>query len=256
MLFDLSSPGRKNVIRVVYGVLALLFLVGFVGFGIGGEIGGGGLIDSITGGGGDGNTAEQYEQQIEDAESKLEANPEDPKALVALAQYRVLSGQAQLDVDETTGQPSLTEESRGEFEAGLDAWARYLATDPEKPDVTTASQVKQAFVLLGDADGAAEAQEILVTANPSGNGYYELAYYRYADFDFKAGDEASDLAVEEAKPAQKDATEKQLAKLREQAVKQQKAIDKLPDSGEGAGGLQSPFGGLGDPGGTVPPTAP
>ena len=256
MLFDLSSPGRKNVIRVVYGVLALLFLVGFVGFGIGGEIGGGGLIDSITGGGGDSNTAEQYEQQIEDAESALEANPEDPKALVRLAQYRVLSGQAQLDVDEATGQPSLTEESRGEFEAGVDAWTRYLATDPEKPDVATAGPVVQAYVLLGDADGAAQTQEILAEANPSGNAYYLLAYYRYADFDFKAGDEASELAVKEAKPSQKKATEKQLAELREQAVKQQKAIEKQPDAGSGAPGLQSPFGGLGDPGGTVPPTTP
>ena len=98
MLFDLSSPGRKNVIRVVYGVLALLFPVGFVGFGIGGELGGGGLFDSLSGGGGDGVTAEQFEQQIEDAEAALETNPaRRAGAAATLADYRYLSGHAQLE---------------------------------------------------------------------------------------------------------------------------------------------------------------
>ena len=256
MLFDLSSPGRKNIIRVVYGVLALLFLVGFVGFGIGGEIGGGGIIDSITGGGGSGNTAEQYEQQIEDAEEKLEADPEDPRALADLAQYRYLSGQAQLDIDEATGAPSLTEEARGEFEAAIDAWSRYLDTDPAKPDVATAGQVVQAYVFLNDAEGAARAQEILAEANPSTGTYSTLAYYRYADFDFKGGDEARDLALEEAKPGQLDQIEKQLASIRDSAEKQQKRIEKLPDAeGAGGAGLEDPFGGL-SPDGAVPPTAP
>ena len=256
MLFDLSSPGRKNVIRVVYGVLALLFLVGFVGFGIGGEIGGGGIVDSLTGGGGDGDTAEQFEQQIEDAEAALETNPNDEKALTTLAEQRYLSGQAQLDVDDTTGAPIMTEESRGEFEAAIEAWTRYLETDPAKPSVSTAGSVVQAFVLLGNAEGAAEAQEILAKANPSPGAYSTLAYYYYADFDFKRGDQAAQLAVEEANENQKKTVEKQLDQLRESAVKEEKRIEKLPDSEAGGEeGIQSPFGGLGQ-GSSVPPTSP
>jgi tetratricopeptide (TPR) repeat protein len=256
VLFDLSSPGRKNIIRVVYGVLALLFLIGFVGFGIGGELGGGGIVDSLTGGGGNGDTAEQFEQQIEDAEAALETNPADEKALATLAEYRYLSGQAQLDIDEATGAPVLTEEARGEFEAAIDAWTRYLETDPRKPDVGAAGQVVQAYVLLGNAEGAADAQEILAEANPSAGTFSTLAYYRYADFDFKRGDEAAALAVENANENQRKSVEKQLDQLRESAVQQEKRIEKQSDSEEGAeSALQSPFGGL-DQGGGVPPTSP
>lgn len=130
MLFDLSNPRRKNVIRVAYAVLALLFVVGFVGFGIGGELGGGGIVDSLTGGG-SGSTAGQYEQQIEDAEETLETDPTNQEALAELALYRAQSGFAQLEFDEQTGQPTgLTEESRDEFEAAIEAWNRYLDTEP------------------------------------------------------------------------------------------------------------------------------
>ncbi len=256
MLFDLSSPRRKNVVRVVYGGLAVLFAGGFIFFGIGSESGGGGLFDGIFGDGDGGDTAEQFKQQIEDAEAALETNPADEKALATLAEYRYLSGQAQLDVDEATGAPILTEEARGEFEAAIDAWARYLETDPQRPDVGAAGQVVQAYVLLGNAEGAADAQEILAEANPSAGAYSTLAYYRYADFDFKRGDEAAALAIENANQNQRKAVEKQLDQLRESAVKEEKRIEKLSDSEAGAeAGLQSPFGGL-DQGGGVPPTSP
>ena len=256
MLFDLSSPGRKNVIRVVYGVLALLFPVGFVGFGIGGEPGGGGSSTGPLGGGGDGDTAEQFEEQIDDAEARLETNPTDEKALATLAESRYLSGQVQLDVDEATGAPVLTEEARGEFEAAIDAWTRYLETKPARPDVAAAGQVLQAFIFLGDAEGAADTQEILAEDNPSAGTYSTLANFAYADFDFKRGDEAVQRAVEEASPQEKKTVEKQLDQLREAYVKEEKRIEKLPDAEEGAeAGLQSPFGGL-DQGGEVPPTSP
>jgi tetratricopeptide (TPR) repeat protein len=255
MLFDLSSPGRKRVIRVVYAILALLFFVGFVGFGIGTDQGIGGLFDSITGNGGDGSTAEQYEQQIDDAEAKLEENPTDERALASLAQYRALSGQAQLDVDETgqiTGVPS---EAREEYEAAVDAWNRYLDTKPAKPDITTATAIVRAYQLLGDAEGAAAAQKILAEENPNSNSYGQLALYYYSAFNFKEGDKAADQAIAEATPAQKKSISKQLDQLREQAVKFQKQQEKLPESATGESELQNPFGGL-NSGGTVPPSTP
>lgn len=259
MLFDLTSPRRKRILRVVYGLLALLFFVGFVGFGVGGNIGGGGLLDAIGIGGddsGDGVSAEQYQQQIEDAEAKLEANPDDPRALANLAQYRYLSGQVQLAVDQQTGVPSLTEESRGEFERAIDAWSSYLDTDPPKPDVSTAGQIVRAYQFLGDAGGAADAQQILAEANPSSGAYGTLAYFRYADFDFTGGDAAAKQAVDRAPGAQAKQLEKQLEKIRTQAEEQKKAIDKLPKGEDLPGGpsLGDPLGGLGGAGGVPPPT--
>ena len=256
MIFDLSSPGRKNVVRVVYGVLAALFLIGFVGFGIGGELGGGGIFDSL--GGGSGSTADEYEQQIEDAEKKLETDPQNVNALTTLAQYRFLSGTAQLDQDETTGAVTLTDESRQEFESAVDAWTRYLKTDPAKPDVTTAANMVRAYQALGNAEGAAEAQQILAENNPSAGTYSQLAFFRYSAYDIEGGDEAAKKAVEEAPPADAKSTEKQLDRVRGLAVKQKKKLDKLPkDGASGEQALDTPFGGLGDSGGAAPaPIAP
>ena len=257
MIFDLSSPGRKNVVRVVYGVLAALFLIGFVGFGIGGELGGGGIVDSLTGGG-SGSTAEEYEQQIEDAEKKLETDPQNVNALTTLAQYRFLSGTAQLDQDETTGAVSLTDESRQEFESAIDAWTRYLETDPQKPDVTTAANMVRAYQALGNAEGAADAQRILAENNPSAGTYSQLAFFLYSAYDIEAGDEAAKKAVAESKGPEGKSVEKQLDRVRELAIKQKRKLDKLPqDSAAGEQALDSPFGGLGGTGGTTPaPVAP
>lgn len=255
MLFDLSSPGRKNVIRVVYGVLAFLFLLGFVGFGIGGELGSGGIIDSLTGGGGGGSTADQFEEQIEDAEKQLEGDPENPRALEELVTLRFQSGQVQLDVNEQTGVPTVSEEARGEFEASVEMWGRYVQTEPKKVDITTASSAVNAYRFLEDAEGAAEAQQLLAESDPSTNSYSTLAFFRFAALDFKGGDEAVALAVKEAKPSERKQIERQLSSIRKQAERLKKAQGKAPPGSEGAG-LQDPFGSLNPGGGAVPPTAP
>lgn len=258
MLFDLSSPRRKNVVRVVYGALAVLFAGGFILFGIGSESGAGGLFDGLFGGGGSGSTAEQYEQQIEDAESTLETDPDNAAALTTLAQYRFLSGTAQLEQDEATLQPTLTDEARQEYEAAVEAWNRYLETDPKNPNVGTAGNMVQAFAFLGDAEGAIRAQEILVEANPSAGTYSRLASFHYANFDFKAGDEAAAKAIADAPKADRKGLEKQLESAREFYVKEEKRLDKLPaDAATGEQGLDSPFGGLGGQQPGVPaPVAP
>src|SRR5688572_10649416 len=198
MLFDLTSPGRKNVVRVVYGVLALLFLVGFVGFGIGGEVGGGGLIDSITGNSdGDDDVASRY-PQIEDAENKLESDPTNVKALEDLAYYRALSGSQLLQQDEETGQPVLTEDARTEFESAIEAWTRYLDAETD-PDPRVAGQVLAAYVFLGDTGGAAAIQEILAKEQPTFENFARLAAYYYDDGELKQGDDAVEKAEAEAK---------------------------------------------------------
>ena len=238
-------------------MLALLFLVGFVGFGIGGELGGGGdHVDSPTGGGGDGDTAEQFEEQIDDAERGLETNPIDEKALATLAESRYL-GQVQLDVDEATGALVLTEEARGEFEAAIDAWTSATTKTRTGRRGRGGTSPSRHSSFFGDAEGAADTQEILAEDNNLSAGTYStLANFAYADFDFKRGDEAAQRAVEEVSPQEKKTVEKQLDQLREAYVKEEKRIEKLPDAEEGAeAGLQSPFGGL-DQGGEVPPTSP
>ncbi len=251
MLFDLSSPGRKNVVRVIFSILALLFFIGFVGFGVG-TSGGGGIFDSITGNGG-GSTDDAFEQQISDQEDAIDKNPQDSAALASLALLRTQSGDAQLERDESTGAPTgLSDESRDEYEKAITAWEQYLDTNPQKISAATANAVVLAYRYLGDIDGAIDAQTVLAESDPSGPSYGALASFLYSDLQIPKGDDARDKAIDESNPQTAKLIEKQLESIRKQAVKAKKEQNKQPDSATGdSPQLEDPFGGLGptDPSG-------
>ena len=68
MLFDLRSPHRRRVIKIVYVFLALLIGVGLVGFGIGNGSNFGGLFSNAGGGGGSATGAKLYTKALAKAE--------------------------------------------------------------------------------------------------------------------------------------------------------------------------------------------
>jgi len=248
VIFDLTSPGRKNVVRVVFGFLAIIFAVGFIGFGIGGEIGGGGIIDSLTGN--NNSTSDAFEQQIEDAEAAVDKNPENPKALSELVLLRTQSGSSQLEVDETTQQPTLTEDSRAEFEKAVSVWQDYLATKPQKVDAATARAAASAYQFLEDINGLIEAARALAESDPTGTNLGALATYLYLDLQIEKGDDARDEALAASNSETAKLIEEQLQQFRDQAIKEQKRIAKLPKSEQGSSAE------LADPFGDLSPTAP
>ena len=63
MIFDLKSGKRRRVVQVVFGFLAFIFFISFVGFGIGSDVTGG-IFDALGIGGGSSSSDPQYEQQI------------------------------------------------------------------------------------------------------------------------------------------------------------------------------------------------
>ncbi|MEJ7875405.1 MAG: hypothetical protein WKF62_02005 [Solirubrobacterales bacterium] len=256
MIFDLTSPGRKRVVRVVFGFLALIFAVGFVGFGIGGELGGGGILDGLTGGGS--STSDAFEQQIDDAETAVEESPDDPKALSELVLLRAQSAASQLDVDEETGQPSLTEESREEYEKAVSVWQTYLDTEPQKVDAATARAAVSAYQSLNDINGVIDAQGRLAEADPDATSFGLLATFLYLDLQIDKGDKARDQALDESKDSEAKLIEEQLDTYRKQALKAEKAEAALPKSEQGQSPeLADPFGGLSPtaPGGSLDPGA-
>ena len=263
MLFDLQSGKRRRVVQVVFGTMALLFGVSFLFFGIGSDASGG-LADLFGFGTSSQSTGNpQFDEQVEEAEDAVAADPKDEKALLELAQVRYQAGQFQLESDPETGQPVVTEDARANFEGALDAWEQYIALEPKKPDPSTAALVAQAYVQLEDAQGAAQAQRIVAEDNPSGGTYGNLAFYLYASGDIEGGDEAAALAVENSDPAQADQIEKQLAQVSEQAAKLEKAAAKAAQQADKEGSqagapIEDPFGSLGGTGGLggTAPTAP
>jgi hypothetical protein len=248
MLFDLRSPGRRNLIRVVYAGLAVLMGGGLVFFGIGGS--GGGLFSDVGGGGGDGGNP--FEDQISDAEAKVQQNPRDTAALAELVALHFQAGSNQIEVDQESGTQSLTEEGEQQLQESADAWDRYLKATQKsggQANTSTASVAFQLFSLLANvsfsnAQGAssgtealadvndavtswsdaAEAQRILVNAQPGAPAYVRLAQFLYLAGDIEGGDQAAAQATQAAKGNERAAIEQQLKQAKTQGEQLTQAI--------------------------------
>jgi hypothetical protein len=273
MLFDLTGK-RRRLIQVVYATLAILMGGSLVLFGIGSDAPGGildalGLSDGSTSGG-----APQYEDDIEDAEERLEANPNDERALADLALARYRSGSIQLETNEETGLPQVTSDAREDFVLAQDAWARYLKQKPKRPDAEVATNIAQlsdilfrealaqndAREALSEAETAAEAYRVAADASGRGTDFGGLATYLYISGEDAAAKRAADRAVELAPAADRKQLANRLEKIAEQTKELNDELEKLVKAGGQQEGeaLQDPLGGLGPAGGggQVPPSSP
>jgi hypothetical protein len=262
------------VLKVVYATLAILFFVGFVGFGVGSEVGGGGIADIFTGGGGDADD-NPFEDEISSAEEALQTNPKDQQALLALAKAHVATAATKGDVDEESGVTVPNSEAGEEAAKAVDAWARYVAV-AKKPDAATAGQIANAYflaqgiVLAPDASGqlavafgsptvfdaqsaakgASDAQTILAADQPGQNTLGTLALFRYYAGDTAGAQQAEQQALATVKsPGEKQQLQKifdayaQLGTLLQQQINQAKKQQAAGGGGEAAGGSLEDFGG-------------
>jgi tetratricopeptide (TPR) repeat protein len=259
MLFDLKSGKRRRVVQVVFGLLAFLFFISFVGFGIGSDVSGG-IFDALGLSGDDGGSTPQFEQQIEDANATLESDPNNERALLDLASAHFQSATASgVSINPQTGVIEISEESRADLEQSIAAWERYLETDPQRPDTTAAAQAAESYRYLLDADGAARAQRIVAEDQKTSSAYFQLAIYLYAAGKIAAGDEAGEKAVAAADPSQRQQISKNVETLGERARKEKERLAEQPEGGASGGGqgIEDPFGILsGGAGGAVPAPAP
>ena len=222
MLFDLRGRGRRRTVKIVYITLALLMGGGLVLFGIGG--GGamqGGLVDAITGSsGGDTGTA-RFDQREREAAAKTRTNPQDAAAWAALARARVQSAGVGDNFDPNAA--SYTESGKAKLTGAAEAWDKYLALDPKKPDDRVASLMVRAFDQTGlnRPKDAAAAQEIITEARPSATTYATLAIYAYQAGDTRKGDLARGKALELAPKDEKNTLKSSLDQAKQQALAQQ-----------------------------------
>jgi hypothetical protein len=244
VLFDLRTGKRRRVVQIVYGGLAVSFLLGFVIFGVGS--GGIGSLSDLFGNGG-GSTSNPFSQQIDQAQQRVDKNPKDEQALLSLARYHYLTGQSELEQSSPTAPPTVTDAAHADLVDAVDAWTKYLKVT-DKPDPGVAGQIAQGYALLNDATGAAAAQEIFAKARPSANAFGQLALYRYANGDIAGGNEAAKQAIAEAPKSSRKQVQKQLDSFAKQAKKfkkEQAAAAKAGAGSSGSQGIQNPFGGLG-----------
>ena len=218
MLFDLRGSGRRRTVKIVYITLAFLMGGGLVLFGIGGGGGiSGGLVDAITersGGGDDGS--DRFRKAETEALAQTKTNPQDAPAWAALARARFqLAGAGEnFDVEKGT----FTNKGRAKLQSAGDAWEKYLALEPKKPDDRVASLMVQAFGALNQPAKAAAAQEVITDARPTASTYTQLAVFAYQAGQTRKGDLAKDKALELTDPDMREALKGQLESAKQQAA--------------------------------------
>ena len=212
MLFDLRGRGRRRTVQAIYLTLAVLMGGGLVLFGIGGSVSGG-LFDAIglTGGGSGGSSAnKQLQKQEKAALARTRANPKDEAAWVLLARVRYQQAGQGDNFDQSTG--TFKSGGRKELRQADEAWRSYLALSPKNPDANLAALMVQAFSPAGinrPADGV-EAAEIVATARPSAQTYYQLAVFAFAAGQKRKAELAGRKAVELAPQNQRAAVKSQV----------------------------------------------
>ena len=276
MLFDLQSPRRRRVIRVTFGALAAIFAISFVFLGVG--TGGSGFsFSDLFGSGSGGSSASAFDDDINAAQEKLAANPNDTTALARLVQLEYSAANANTD---SNGAP--TSEGEQHLEQAADAWNKYVKVSKGNPNPSTAVYALNTFDLLArlnfakarsdstTADAltdvtaavdswktAGQAQQILIDSQPNkttANSYANLAQYLYLAGDTKGGDAALAQAKQskDADPQTLDSQFKSIQQLGQQlqsaitqlAKQQQKSQGAAPGAGAGGTG-GNPLSGLG-----------
>ena len=216
MLFDLRGAGRRRTVKVVYITLAFLMGGGLVLFGIGGDVSGG-LVDAITerGGGGD-DGSDRFRKQEAAALKRTKANPQDATAWAALARARFQLAGIGENFDPAKG--TFTKGGTAKLTAAGEAWERYLALEPKKPDDRVASLMVQAFGALNEPAKAAQAQEVITEARPTAATFTQLAVFAYQAGQTRKGDLAKDKALELTEPDMREALKGQLEQAKQSAT--------------------------------------
>lgn len=228
MLFDIRGR-RKNVVRVVYAVLALLM--------------GGSLfltvgpfsISEIFDTGSASNASEVFDDQVERIEGQLAKNPNDEALLLALTRARISAGNAKVETNSEGAPQPASPEAREDFDRAVEAWESYLRQAGDEPNATAAQLVGATFFRLAETGSlsfeeiesnlevAVEAQRIVAEQRPNTGSLSTLAIYEFFAGDFAAGDKAVEQTVAKA-PSKAEAKniEKQMAEFRQRAVAYEK----------------------------------
>lgn len=253
MLFDLRGK-RKRLIQVVYAFLALLIAFGLIFLGIGSGTSGG-LLDSLGLGSNSANSDPQYQQEVDDANSKLESNPKDTQALLTVARYEYLIGQQQMDVNDQ-GVPVINQDAAASFGKATDAWERYVAALPkgEQPNPAVAGLIAQAYANVAGTQQdvteftrthgrAGDAATVVAIKSPNPTSWLRVAAYYYYSGQPDKGKQAGEKAIKSADKADRNAVQQQLDQFEKASGQIEKALKSSSKSSQSS--LQNPLAPLG-----------
>ena len=211
MLFDLRGRGRRRTVRVIYGGLALLIGAGLVFFGVGAGVGGGGLLNSLSGN--EGSNSASFANQIKKYQKLTQQQPSSVYGWerLTLAQLHEAGGEAYF------ANQRLTAKGRELFGQTAQSWTRYIALKPHKPNVEIAQEMVRVFGEegLNEPSEAVKVLQIVTAARPESAALYAaLAQYAYKAHNTRIGDLATVKAVALAPSAQRKQLKTQLAAIK------------------------------------------
>ncbi len=251
MLFDIRGR-RKNVVKVVYAILALLMGASLF------LVVGPAPLQDLFGGGGTSNGAGQLEEQVERIERKLKKDPEDPELLLTLSRAQVNVGNTLATINPETGEVAYTPESAQSLQEASETWSKYLkATDEPNPGgAQTMAQALFALAQLArtgpeaelNVRAAANAQQIVADSRPSLGSLSTLAIYRYYSFAYDQAAKVRKQAIPYANTKfERENLENELDQIEKRAHEFQKQLLEIEKEAkkaraEGKGSVVNPLG--------------
>ncbi len=216
MLFDLRGRGRRRTVQAVFLGMALLFMVGFLGFGVGVGGGGGGILNALSGN--NGSNSASFAGKVAAAQKRTHVHPTEAAAWAALAEAQ-LHQASEPEFNTVVGE-------REQFSAkGLallakvsSAWNTYLRLEPHHPNAELAQKISNIYAeqALNQPAEAARTLKVAIAGNPSNGGLYSaLAVSAYEARHIKEGDAATRKALSLISlAAERTRVKKYLAELR------------------------------------------
>ncbi len=213
MLFDTRGRHRRRVVKVIYIGLAVIFLLGFVGLGVGGGLGSSGIFSAFTKEGGGGEAG--FSKQVAKYRKLTHERPSDVDAWEGLTK-NLLHEVASSETYETSS-GAITSKGKELFRQASAAWASYLALNPSKTNTELAQLMETVYGETGLNEPAKEVEvlQIAVAAKPTDAALYAaLAEYAYKAKNARVGDLASEKAVELSPAADRKRVKDELAEVK------------------------------------------
>jgi hypothetical protein len=212
MLFDLRGRHRRRAVRVIYTGLALLIGVGLVGFGIGGGLGGGGLLNAANSN--EGSNGSSFSAQIKKYEKLTKKEPGNASAWENLTKAQL--HEAGNGETYETREGAVTSKGKELYAQAAHSWNSYIALTPN-PNPEVAQLMLRVFgeKALNEPAAAVQVLQIVVAAHPTNAAYYaELAESAYKAHNMRVGDLASGKAISLAPAAQRTRLKTALAAMK------------------------------------------
>ncbi|MEA2217081.1 MAG: hypothetical protein QOK19_2642 [Solirubrobacteraceae bacterium] len=211
MLFDLRGRGRRRTVKVLYIGLALLIGVGLVGFGVGGGLGGGGILNATNNNEGSGGAS--FASKIKKYEKLTRTQPSNPANWEQLAK-NLLHEAGNEGYTSSTGAP--TSKGKQIYRRASEAWVGYLALNPPNPNPELAQLV---YVIYSEAGlnepaKAVQALNYVVERRPTAAYYAQLAEFAYKAKNVRLGDLAASKAVSLAPSNERARVKNELAEVK------------------------------------------